>query len=231
MADWIKFEATTPDKPEVVRMASDLGIDQDAVVGKLLRLWVWADQNSVNGNGVSVTSSFLDRITFCPGFASAMRGVGWLVGDDGALSLPNFDRHNGKTAKGRAVTNRRVAEHRSNNAESNANVTPLPLQKPLPDKIREDKKKEQKITPVGDLLADISPQVATDFRALRNKLRAPITETAMAGIRREAGKAGMTLEAALSMCCERGWRGFKAEWVNPTGRNGAEQPSLPRLQA
>lgn len=32
-------------------------------------------------------------------------------------------------------------------------------------------------------------------------------------MRREAAKAGITLEAALTMCCERGWSGFKADWV------------------
>ena len=58
----------------------------------------------------------------------------------------------------------------------------------------------------------VSEQVWTDFCALRNKRRAPITETALKGIQREAEKAGITLEAALSTCCERGWQGFKAEW-------------------
>lgn len=58
----------------------------------------------------------------------------------------------------------------------------------------------------------VSEQVWTDFCALRNKRRAPITETALKGIQREAEKAGITLEEALSTCCERGWQGFKAEW-------------------
>lgn len=58
----------------------------------------------------------------------------------------------------------------------------------------------------------VSEQVWTDFCALRNKRRAPITETALKGIQREADKAGITLNEALSICCERGWQGFKAEW-------------------
>jgi hypothetical protein len=58
----------------------------------------------------------------------------------------------------------------------------------------------------------VSEQVWNDFTALRTKRRAPITETALKGIQREAEKAGITLEAALSTCCERGWQGFKAEW-------------------
>lgn len=58
----------------------------------------------------------------------------------------------------------------------------------------------------------VSEQVWEDFSALRAKRRAPITETALKGIQREAEKAGITLEEALSTCCERGWQGFKAEW-------------------
>lgn len=65
----------------------------------------------------------------------------------------------------------------------------------------------------------VDPQVVKDFRALRTKLRAPITATALAGIRREADSAGLTLESALRVCCERGWRGFKAEWLKPSGRD------------
>jgi hypothetical protein len=63
----------------------------------------------------------------------------------------------------------------------------------------------------------VSDAVWRDFVALRHRKDAPITETAMAGIRREAEKAGWTLESALAECATRGWQGFKAEWVNKTG--------------
>lgn len=53
-----------------------------------------------------------------------------------------------------------------------------------------------------------------DFQALRQRKRAPLTETAMAGIVREAAKAGWSLESALAECSIRGWQAFKAEWVN-----------------
>ncbi|MFD2271813.1 hypothetical protein ACFS07_13275 [Undibacterium arcticum] len=48
---------------------------------------------------------------------------------------------------------------------------------------------------------------------MRTKQRAAVTKTAIDGIQREAGKAGLSLADALTICCERGWRGFKAEWV------------------
>lgn len=135
--DWIKLEVTTPDKPEVVQMAQILKIDQDSVLGKCLRLWVWADQQTYGSdscNALSVTETFLDRITYCPGFAAALRQVGWLEGRDGRLSIPNFDRHNGQTAKKRALTKKRVLKTRSDcNAPS--------VTKALPEREKEIEKR------------------------------------------------------------------------------------------
>lgn len=59
----------------------------------------------------------------------------------------------------------------------------------------------------------VSIKVWADFCKLRKQLKAPITDTAMAGITREANAAGITLELALQTMIERSWRGFKAEWV------------------
>lgn len=66
----------------------------------------------------------------------------------------------------------------------------------------------------------VSDAVWSDFQRLRRERRAPLSETALAGIESQATIAGWTLERALRECCERGWQGFKAEWVNGGGRNG-----------
>lgn len=68
---------------------------------------------------------------------------------------------------------------------------------------------------------DVEDQVWDDFVRLRAKQGAPPTPTAIAGINREAAKLGWTLNQALTECCERSWRGFKADWVKQgNGRNG-----------
>lgn len=121
---WIKIEDSTPDKPEVWKMAERLGIDADAVVGKLVRVWIWADHQTLDGNAVSVTSALLDRCAGVTGFAAAMAEVGWLKVSAEGLSFINFDRHNGETAKKRALTRRRVERHRFCNADS---VTETPI--------------------------------------------------------------------------------------------------------
>jgi uncharacterized protein YdaU (DUF1376 family) len=48
---------------------------------------------------------------------------------------------------------------------------------------------------------------------LRVRGRNPLTETAWAGMVSEAAKAGMTPAEAVRVCAERGWRGFRAEWL------------------
>ena len=59
----------------------------------------------------------------------------------------------------------------------------------------------------------VPSQIAMDWIAHRKAKKATPTRTAIDGIAREAGKAGMPLSEALSMCCQRGWVGFKAEWI------------------
>ena len=124
----------------------------------------------------------------------------------------------GKASGARRRANaKRKPNVRSTNAERTPNHT---------DTDTENKNKDADAFPsVDSLLASISPQVVADFKAIRRTKKAALTVTAIEGIQREAAKAGVTLEAALAMCCERGWQGFKAEWV--TGDRAAT-PSTPR---
>ena len=63
------------------------------------------------------------------------------------------------------------------------------------------------------MVSGVDQQVAVDWLLLRKKKKAPPTMTAIRGIIREANKAGMSLNDAIEESCNRGWTGFKAEWV------------------
>jgi len=161
--DWIKVEITTPDKPEVFEMAEALNLPPDEVLGKLIRVWIWADQHTRDGNAPSVTKALLDRYAAVTGFAAAMISVGWLLESGGRIQFPHFDRHNGKTAKTRALGAKRTQSHRS----GNASVTQPPLQDrdsgvtdSLPEKRREEI--EKKAPPADSRIAE--PQTTpSDF--------------------------------------------------------------------
>jgi len=61
----------------------------------------------------------------------------------------------------------------------------------------------------------VSEQVWNDFIALRKAKRAPLSGTALSVIAKEAEKAAMHIEEALTECVTRGWQSFKAEWMKP----------------
>lgn len=146
--DWIKVEHSTADKPEVMRMAKTLKVEPEQVAGHLLRVWTWADQQSLNGHALNVTGIDIDRVARHAGFATAMREVGWLLGDDGAITFPNFDRHNGETAKKRSLAaDRKRKERGKMSQESHAeSVT------------REEKRREEKETTLlGGKVVDLLP--------------------------------------------------------------------------
>jgi uncharacterized protein YdaU (DUF1376 family) len=75
------------------------------------------------------------------------------------------------------------------------------------------------MTPEG-----VSDLVWNDFKKLREKHKAPITETALKGLKREADKAKLSLEQVMTICCERGWRGFKADWAIQEAHKASEMP-------
>lgn len=60
---------------------------------------------------------------------------------------------------------------------------------------------------------DVSDEIWIDFLQHRKAKKAKVTETAIKGIRREAHKAGWTMDEALQEICQRGWTGFKSDWV------------------
>lgn len=117
---WIKVETCIHEKPEVFAIAEILDCDRDTVVGKLLRVWSWADAHTYATNATSVSTKLVDAVAQRDGFAIAMQKVGWLAQSEDGFSFPNFDRHNGNTAKSRALTAKRVAKHAK---QTNASLT------------------------------------------------------------------------------------------------------------
>lgn len=92
------------------------------------------------------------------------------------------------------------------NALRNASVTGIDTDT---DKEVDKKNTKQLQSPDGVLSS-----VWSDFLQIRKTKKAAVTQTAIDGIAREAIKAGLSLNDALAMCCERGWSGFKAEWLD-----------------
>jgi uncharacterized protein YdaU (DUF1376 family) len=66
----------------------------------------------------------------------------------------------------------------------------------------------------------VPPLIAGDWITLRKSKKAPVTQTAISRIEQEAHKAGVSIAEAMATCCQRGWAGFKAEWLDEKRTNG-----------
>lgn len=119
--DWIKMRTDLDDDPAVILISERTGLREAFVVGLLWKFWRWCDQQLLDGNAPCVTVAWLDRYVGVNGFAQAMIEAGWLDQNgfaDKGFHVPNFERHNGQTAKKRALAAKRAARHR--HKESNA---------------------------------------------------------------------------------------------------------------
>lgn len=120
-----------------------------------------------------------------------------------------------------AETNKRIALEREakrkqndtkrerivNEASPTVNEPP-PNHKPLTKNQEPLTNKKHIAPPEG-----VAESVWQDFLKVRRTKKAVVTELAIAGIKREADKAKLSLQAALTLCCENNWAGFKADWV------------------
>ena len=55
--------------------------------------------------------------------------------------------------------------------------------------------------------------LSDEWQALKRKLCKGCTQRMVDAIAREAEKAGMTVEQAMTYQLEKGWKGFEADWV------------------
>jgi hypothetical protein len=112
--DWIKMRADLRRHPKVVRMASALGADKFRVIGGLHAVWSLFDEQTEDGLLEGYSPKALDEEIAWPGFADAMQDIGWLEYDpEYGLFAPEFDEHNGQSAKRRAQETKRKRKERA----------------------------------------------------------------------------------------------------------------------
>lgn len=110
---WVKVEYYTPEKPELHQAAARLNRDIRVVFYHWFKLLVWADANvSEDGIAHGMTLSALSKVAGLDGLAECLCEVGWLTQRDQGVALRNWGRHNGSSAKSRALAQRRQAKKR-----------------------------------------------------------------------------------------------------------------------
>ncbi|MES2782936.1 MAG: helix-turn-helix domain-containing protein [Pseudomonadota bacterium] len=72
----------------------------------------------------------------------------------------------------------------------------------------------------------VEQSIWNDYLDLRKAKRAPLSNTALTAIEREAARAGWSLNDALAECVARGWQSFKAAWVRENGQSRNQQGGM-----
>jgi hypothetical protein len=132
--DWIKMRIDLSDDPTVAGISARLSLDEYGVIGRLHKLWSWADRHTTDGVTAGVDMRWIDRFVAKKGFAESMVQFGWLNYDSesGVLSFPGFDIHNGDSAKSRcdAALRQRKCRQRFQ-GETNGGTARAPIPRPF----------------------------------------------------------------------------------------------------
>jgi hypothetical protein len=110
---WMKIEWALPDKPEVSAIAKYCEISRYSTLGRLVCVFAWYNGTLALMNVPVVTKDAINRIAGHRKFADAMIECGWLLDENGVISVPKFSKHNGSLAKQRAQNYLRQAKART----------------------------------------------------------------------------------------------------------------------
>jgi hypothetical protein len=133
-----------PNDGRIVRMMSALNADRFRTLGGVLSVWCLIDEQTEDGILDGYTAQSLDEIIGFPGIAEAMEKVGWLQIYKDYILAPDFDKHNGATAKRRAQES--VRKMSARNADK---MRP-----------REEKRREEKIKTNTSASAEVSAEAS-----------------------------------------------------------------------
>jgi len=115
MATWIKVEITTPQKPEIAQIARLCSCSKPEAFMAFFRFYAWADDTTETGIIPFLTHADADEHSRLQGFGQALQSVGWATFDDAGVTIHNWDRHNGESAKKRHLNKERQRRFKAAN--------------------------------------------------------------------------------------------------------------------
>jgi len=108
------------------------------------------------------------------------------------------------------------------------NLTSIDINQGLNDNNGAAAQKPNKLG-LKDLISlGVTEQIAKDWLEVRKMKRAPLTQTALDAIIKEAAKARLTLNDAIKSCVENSWQGFKADWYLNVNKQANGQRKMPK---
>jgi DNA replication protein DnaT len=153
--NWLKVQRITPDKPEIAILARKLRISQAEAFLSWFRVYSWADEITSDGRVPNLSLEDGDRMSrCCPGTCAALasKDIGWIetksVRNVSIIEFKNWSRHNGESAKKRALAAEKKRKQREICPQKTG--TNVPSNRG-PDKRREDKNKKRGRAPQNSI--------------------------------------------------------------------------------
>jgi hypothetical protein len=227
--DWIPIRLNLHEDPAVFLIADQTGLDPFGVVGRLVRVWSWANAHLADGHAPGVTKTGLDAVAGAPGFADAMAAAGWLHTTGSGIVFARFEEWNSQGAKRRILAARRKRSQRVPPASRSGRDKSVTRE----EKRREEDKGRKPPKPpaaavVGDL-APIPPTLDTpDFRAVwlrwvgyRVEIRKRLTPTTAAAQLAALAPIGPAAAVeCVNASIRNGWQGLFPEKHGPRAGGG-----------
>jgi hypothetical protein len=113
--EWIAWTKGLSCKPEVLTIARLTGLCRRLVAATMMEFWAWADSETEDGRLPGVALDQLPQVipNTHPSFWQAVVEASWLQVDGRGLTIPNFSRWMGASAKKRLNKNARQARWRA----------------------------------------------------------------------------------------------------------------------
>jgi len=183
---WIKWVKGLSTRREISVLARKLNISRREAACACMEMWEWADLETADGHIKGATRDDIDLLLGLPGFGSALESpeVGWLRSTERGITFPRWERHNGKTAKARALEQRKKKRQRDLGKDESSRS--CPDARPPVNRTREREEGEENSdsskNPSTEFSAakpaarargsgvyvDISPEVLRDYKLLRS---------------------------------------------------------------
>lgn len=222
------------------------------MLGRVCGLWCYADTHLDTDDVLHMTPNELDELVGCDGFTymlqEASRGE-WLqvLDNETCLKLPGYQSHNGMEAKARALTQKRVANHRSRGNGVALQLTEMDLERDvrngvaLPDQTRPDhtKPKSTQSAARADVLRDalntpgLDRDAFTQWVEYRSTTKSPVRTAQLVRAAKLLASYGPVQMASVLQSMDQGWQGlFKPKTAtNPQTPARGHDAVMARLEA
>ena len=143
--EWCPIDCNLATKPEVLELVDETGEPADAVIGRLVQLWLWSAMNSEDGTARMTVRRLCRQFGGSDTFWAGVQRVGWLQVDEanGTVAIPGWERRFSSAAKARvqaAVRHQRDKEVRRVCAQGGGAAASDPGRARAPEEIRGEEK-------------------------------------------------------------------------------------------